>query len=268
MPFLRRNERAAKPRDVGITEARGPYYHTFGLRHVSDLLDVAGAYVDWLKIPAPSLALLPRDQLRKLSELCHDHDVRMSAGGLIETVVTQGARAVDQYFDTLPSLGVDVVEVSAGMISLPTADFLRLVKRAKQTGLVVKAEVGIQFGAGGTSSVESLASEGTGSVEFAIQRGRAALDAGADMVILESEGVTESVGAWRTDVISSFVNAFGIERMMFEAADPPVFEWYIKNFGAEVNLFVDHSQVLMLESVRSGLWGSHSLWNRVITYKG
>ena len=43
---------------------------------------------------------------------------------------------------------------------------------------------------------------------------------------------------------------------MFEAADPEVFAWYVKNYGAEVNLFVDHSQIVQLESLRSGLWGN------------
>ncbi len=47
---------------------------------------------------------------------------------------------------------------------------------------------------------------------------------------------------------------------MFEAADPPVFEWYIKNCGAEVNLFVDHSQIVQLECLRAGLWGTKSSW--------
>ena len=55
---------------------------------------------------------------------------------------------------------------------------------------------------------------------------------------------------------------------MFEAADPEVFAWYIKNYGAEVNLFVDHSQIVQLECLRSGLWGTKSLWGRVVTYKG
>ena len=268
LTFLRRNVRDSKPRHVGITEVRGPYYDTFGARYVEDLLDAAGQYVDWLKVPAPAIALLPRRLLERMAATCHEREVKLSAGGLIELVVTQGAKAVDQYFSALPDVGFDVVEVSAGMISLPTSDFLRLVERAKRTGLTVKAEVGIQFGAGGTSSVDSLAAEGTGSVSFAVQRGRAALDAGADMVILESEGVTESVDSWRTDVVSAFAEAFGLERLMFEAADPRVFEWYVKHYGADVNLFVDHSQVLMLESVRSGLWASHSLWNRVATYKG
>ena len=36
----------------------------------------------------------------------------------------------------------------------------------------------------------------------------------------------------------------------------------------EVNLFVDHSQIVQLECLRSGIWGTKSLWGRVLTYKG
>jgi hypothetical protein len=41
-----------------------------------------------------------------------------------------------------------------------------------------------------------------------------------------------------------------------------------KNYGAEVNLFVDHSQIVQLECLRSGIWGTKSLWGRILTYKG
>ncbi len=58
-----------------------------------------------------------------------------------------------------------------------------------------------------------------------------------------------------------------LEKVMFEAADPDVFGWYIKNYGPEVNLFVDHSQIVQLECLRSEIWGTHSLWGRVLTYK-
>ena len=53
---------------------------------------------------------------------------------------------------------------------------------------------------------------------------------------------------------------------MFEAADPEVFGWYVKNYGPEVNLFVDHSQIVQLECLRRGIWGTKSLWGRVLTY--
>ena len=43
--------------------------------------------------------------------------------------------------------------------------------------------------------------------------------------------------------------------MMFEAADPEVFAWYIKHYGPEVNLFVDHSQIVQLESSAAGNLG-------------
>ncbi len=32
------------------------------------------------------------------------------------------------------------------------------------------------------------------------------------------------------------------------ADDPDVFAWYIRSYGPEVNLFVDHSQIVQLES--------------------
>jgi phosphosulfolactate synthase (CoM biosynthesis protein A) len=48
--------------------------------------------------------------------------------------------------------------------------------------------------------------------------------------------------------------------------DPEVLGWYLKNYGPEVNLFVDHSQIVQLESLRRGIWGTKSLWGRVVTY--
>jgi phosphosulfolactate synthase (CoM biosynthesis protein A) len=58
-----------------------------------------------------------------------------------------------------------------------------------------------------------------------------------------------------------------LEPVMFEAADPAVFSWYVQNYGPEVNLFVDHSQIVQLECLLSGIWGTNDLWGRVLTYK-
>jgi phosphosulfolactate synthase (CoM biosynthesis protein A) len=88
------------------------------------------------------------------------------------------------------------------------------------------------------------------------------------IIMIESEGITENVKAWRTDVVAKIINALGLEKPMFEAADPDVFSWYIKNYRAEVNVFVDHSQIVQLECLRSGIWGTKSLWGRILTYKG
>src|SRR5438094_283380 len=85
--------------------------------------------------------------------------------------------------------------------------------------------------------------------------------------IIESEGLTENVHTSRTEVPARLIDQLGLEKLMFEAADPDVFAWYIKNYGADVNLFVDHSQIVQLECLRAGIWGTKSLWGRVVTYK-
>ena len=85
--------------------------------------------------------------------------------------------------------------------------------------------------------------------------------------MIESEGITESVSHWRSDVAAQFASALGLERIMFEAAEPAVFSWYVKSFGPEVNLFVDHSQIVQLEALRRGLWGTVDLWGKVVTFK-
>jgi len=77
--------------------------------------------------------------------------------------------------------------------------------------------------------------------------------------MIESEGITENVTTWRTDVVAKIIKAIGLEKPMFEAGDPDVFAWYIKNYGALVNLFVDHSQIVQLETLRVRIWVTNSL---------
>jgi len=267
-PFLRLNDRPAKPRQRGITEIRGPYYTPMGSRYLQDILETMGWYVDALKFAGGSFSLMPRQSIKELLDLCHAHNVLVSTGGFIEHVLTQGPDVVARYIEECKSLGFDIIEISSGFITIPPDDWLRLIDKVQKAGLKAKPEVGIQFGAGGATSAEELAAEGTRDPDGAIAQARRFLDAGAYMIMIESEGITENVKSWRTDVPAKFVNALGTEKIMFEAADPDVFAWYIKNYGAEVNLFVDHSQIVQLECLRSGLWGTKSLWGRVVTYKG
>jgi len=265
--FLNRNHRQVKPRSVGITEIRGPYYTPMGKRYLEDVLETMGEYIDTLKFAGGSFTLIPRPALIELLELCHGHDVQVSTGGFIEHVLAQGAGAVDRYIKECREVGFDVIEISCGFITIPVGDWLRLVEKVQQSGLKAKPEVGIQFGAGGATKAEELGTEGTRDPRWCIQLAQKFLNAGADQIMIESEGITESVRTWRTDVPAQFADALGLEKIMFEAADPDVFSWYIRNYGPEVNLFVDHSQIVQLECLRSGLWGTAGTWGRILTYK-
>ena len=265
--FIKTNERPDKPRTRGITEIRGPYYTPMGRRYLEDVLETMGAYVDSLKFAGGSFTLMPRAALTEIIDLAHRHGVLVSTGGFIEYVLTQGTAAVDAYIRACQEVGFDIIELSSGFITIPTDDWLRLVERVQQAGLKAKPEVGIQFGAGGASAIADLEAEGTRDVAWAIAQARRFLDAGAYMLMIESEGITENVRTWRTDVAARIITALGLERVMFEAADPAVFTWYVKNYGPAVNLFVDHSQIVQLECLRSGIWGTADTWGRIVTYQ-
>jgi phosphosulfolactate synthase (CoM biosynthesis protein A) len=222
--FLPINKRESKPRKRGLTEIRGPYYSVVGRRYLEDLFETMGAYVDSLKFAGGAFTLMPERAVRDIIELCHKHEVLVSTGGFVERVLVQGDDAVRKYVAHCKKLGFDIIEISAGFVSIPTDDWLRLLELVRKSGLKAKPEVGIQFGAGGASAREELKAEGTRDPSC-------------------------------------------MEKLMFEAADPEVFEWYIKNYGADVNLFVDHSQIVQLECLRAGIWGTKSLWGRVVSYK-
>jgi phosphosulfolactate synthase (CoM biosynthesis protein A) len=261
------NERQRKPRSQGITEIRGPYYTPLGRRYLTDLLETMGEHVDSLKFAGGSFALMPRATVREMIELAHQHAVLVSTGGFIEYLLTQRPAGVAAYIDECRALGFDTIELSAGFISLPVEDWLRLMERVHEAGLKARPELSLQWGAGGGSRVEDLQAAGSRPADWLILQARRFLDAGASLIMIESEGITENVDSWRTDVLVRIVAELGLERLIFEAADPDVFGWYVENFGAEVNLFVDHSQIVQLEALRRGIWGTTRQWGRVVTFK-
>lgn len=182
----------------------------------------------------------------------------------------------------------DVLELSSGFLSIPTEDWASLVEFTAAHGLKPKPEVGIQWGAGGDASVEELESAGTRDPKWLIDRANTFLQAGAyvrsivhdkpwsddganafvQMIMIESEGITENVKSWRTDVISAVTSALPTDKIMFEAAEPDVFAYHIQNQGARANLFIDHSQIVQLACLRRGIWGTGSTFARVVTFEG
>lgn len=212
--------RPGKPRSRGVTEIRGPYYDAYGRRHLEDVLETMGAYVDTLKFAGGSFVLMPRRAVAELIELCHAHEVLVSTAGFLEYVLTQGPTAVDRYLEEARELGFDIIEISSGFVTLLADDLVALTERVLEAELKPKPEVGIQFGAGGASTIEALEAEGVRDVSQAIELAKRHLDAGAELVMIESEGITEQVREWRTDAVARIATELGLERVMFEAAEP------------------------------------------------
>ena len=266
--FLHHNERPEKPREKGITEMRGPYYDPMGSRELRDILETMGWYVDIYKFSGGSFALMPEEAVRKLIAICHDFDVKVSTGGFLENVLVRDNDKVEQYVEECAELGFDIVEISSGFLAIDSDDMVAMTEMVDGVdGVKPKPEINVQFGAGGASSPEDL-EEGQQDPEMAIHEGERHLEAGAELLMVEAEGITEEVHEWRTDVAYQIANELGAENCVFEAPGPEMFEWYIKNFGPNVNLFVDNSQIVELECMRSGLWGKTTSWGRTVTYSG
>ena len=264
--FLRLNDRPEKPRDRGITEIRGPYYDPMGPRELRDILETMGHWVDIYKFSGGSFALMPEDSVRELIETCHEFDVKVSTGGFIEHVLAADNDLVEEYIAESADIGFDILEISSGFLAIDTDDLVALTELATEYDIQPKPEINVQFGAGGASSEESLLEETQQDPELAVEEGRRHLDAGAELLMVEAEGITENVTDWRTDVAYTLANQLGLENLVFEAPGPEMFEWYIKNFGPNVNLFIDNSQIVECECMRSGLWGKKSSWGRVVSY--
>ncbi|KIW51146.1 hypothetical protein PV05_09895 [Exophiala xenobiotica] len=267
--FIRHNPRTPKPRDKGVTEIRGPYYSAYGKRHLQDVLETMGYHVDGLKFAGGSFSMMPESAVRELVDLAHQYDVYVSTGGWMEHILTQpdAHSAVDKYLRKCKDIGFDVIELSSGFLSFPPDDWLRLVDKVHSMGLKAKPELGIQFGAGGDTAAEDLEAAGTSDPSKVVNLGKKFIEAGVERMMIESEGITENVKSWRTDVIQAILRDLPQEKVMFEAADPPVFNWYVREFGIDVNLFVDHSQIVQLTCLRSGIWGMADTFGKIVSYR-
>jgi len=195
-----------------------------------------------------------------------------SQGGWIEHLLTHPSPhdIITRYLTKCRSLGFDVIEISSGFLSIPADDWLRLVDLVHSEGLIAKPEIGIQFGAGGDTDVASLESVegGTSGPEKVVALGKKFIaQCGVERIMIESEGITENVRKWRTDVVRGILEGLPKENVMFEAAEPKVFNWYVREFGADVNLFVDHSQIVQLSALREGIWGMGDTWGRVVSFR-
>ncbi len=271
--FIKLRELPPKPRETGVIEIRGPYYTPVTVNYLKSLLDDWSDYFDGVKFAGGSFRLLTVKKLKEFIKLCHDYNVYVSTGGWVERVLINGHEAVDKYLEECKAVEFDLVEISSGMapeiMKMPLEDKIELVRQVRKLGMKPKPEVSLVAGAGAGTHVTGYGLEYRSFEEF-LKEAQAYLKAGAHILMIESEGLTEDLPPekWRLDIIKKLIDKLGYKNLMFEAADPPVFKWFLKHVGRDVNLFIDHSQVVEFNAWRLGLWGDRDLWKgKKITYK-
>ncbi len=89
-----------------------------------------------------------------------------------------------------------------------------------------------------------------------------------DKVIIPDFGSNKANLVYVGPIVREVTSDRNFDSFMFEASDPPVFKWYLKQFGSEVNLFIDHSQIVEFTAWKTQLWGDRDIWkDKTLSYK-
>jgi phosphosulfolactate synthase len=239
-PLLDLPERSDKPREQGLTHVldRG-----LSVAEVEGMAEVAGEYVDVVKL-GWGTALASGNLERKL-ECYRRHELPVMFGGtLTELAIAQDR--LDQLVDWMRELGLRYIEISDGTIELRHDDKLELIRRLSGE-FTVLSEVG--------SKDDTRIMAPYRWVEQ-IQR---ELEAGAWKVIAEAResgtaGIFRHDGEVRMGLIDEIVHAVAPEQILFEAPQKDQQVWFVRRFGANVNLGnITPEDVLSLETIRVGL---------------
>ncbi|KTD23486.1 phosphosulfolactate synthase [Legionella lansingensis] len=263
-----------KPRDTSLTEIRGAYYEAFTVGQFKELLSTWGYYIDGLKFAGGVQALLAPTTVKEFTQLAHEHSVYVNTGGFIERIVIQDPKNVDHYLRETRALGFDVVEVSSGMFEHPDcfslADQIKLVQKIEKLGLKAKPEITIMSGVGGGIQEFDYQQKAkpTKSLAQMLEEAERFFDAGAFMLMVESEGITEGIpnpDDWRKDIIFALIDKFGVDKLMFEVSPEDdearkTFKWYLKNVSYDINLMMNAKNIVEFNAWRLQLWGDSDLW--------
>ena len=252
-------QRPGKPRTRGITYVRD---RGLGIKSLVDAFEASADYIDIMKLAAFAPRLQTKKLIAEKAAVCKDFNVGFAMGGpLLENALLQGRDTVHRFLDQVQGFGIQYLEVCRSMIYLPLADLCELVKEVKARGIHPIAEVGVAYGITADEKVNL-------DLDRLLTAMKACLEAGAWKVLLESEGITESrhPAEYRYDIVSKIAAAIDIDRLMIEADDVAVYTRYICDHGPQINLFVDITRALALESSRLGAWGKHQTMARTAIY--
>ena len=239
--FLQLPPRSVKPRQQGITHVldRG-----LSVAEVDGLVEVAGGFVDLVKLGwGTSVATA---NLRPKLERYREHGIPVVLGGsLTELAIAQDR--LEELIEWVKQLGLEHFEISDGTIALEHDQKVAMIERLAGD-FTVLSEVGSK--------------DDTGAITppyLWVEQMRRELEAGAWKVIAEGResgtaGIFRPSGEVREGLIGEIVHEIDPGRILFDAPRKDQQVWFVKRFGADVNLGnVPTDEVLALETLRLGL---------------
>lgn len=215
------------------------------IREVEDFIEVAGDYVDIVKLGWSTSYVVPN--LKKKLEVYRASGIPVYFGGtLFEAFIIRNQ--FEEYRRILDEFGMEHAEVSDGSIELDHDLKCGYIRTLAQQ-VTVLSEVG------------SKDDQKIIPPYKWISLMQAELDAGAWKVIGEAReggnvGLFRSTGEVRSGLVEEILTRIPFEKIIWEAPQKEQQVWFIKLLGANVNLGnISPKEVVPLETIRLGLRG-------------
>lgn len=240
LPFL--PERTAKPRNSGLTMVMDK---GLSIREAEDFISVGCEYTDFVKLGFGTSLITPGFD-KKIQIYKKGGVIPYFGGTLFEAFIIRNM--FKEYIDFLDKYEVELVEVSDGSYDIEHQRKLEYISRLAERFTVI-------------SEVGSKKADVIYSPEEWVSMMKSELTAGSIKVIAEAResgttGIYNEDGSINKRIISAISEHVKLENVLWEAPLKSQQAWFIKNFGANVNLGnIAPAEIIPLESLRLGLRG-------------
>lgn len=240
LPFI--PERPSKPRNSRLTMVMDK---GLSVREAEDFMSVGSEYTDFVKLGFGTSLITPGFE-KKIKVYKKAGCIPYFGGTLFEAFIIRNM--FREYVELLDKHEIDLVEISDGSYDFEHSRKLEYINTLAKRGTVI-SEVGSK-----KKDVIYSPSEWAAMM-------KSELDAGSKKVIAEAResgtiGIYNDDGSVNMPVIKEISDNVQLENVIWEAPLKSQQVWFIKNFGANVNLGnIAPNEIIPLESLRCGLRG-------------
>jgi len=235
-------DRPLKPRNSGITMVMDK---GLSIREAEDFMSVGNEYTDFVKLGFGTSLITPGFE-QKIALYKRSGAIPYFGGTLFEAFIIRNM--FKEYVEFLDRHEIEFVEVSDGSYDIDHKRKLDYISRLAERGTVI-------------SEVGSKKKEVVYSPDEWVDMMKAELKAGSVKVIAEAResgttGIYNEDGSINNEIIDAISEHVKLENVIWEAPLKSQQAWFIKHFGANVNLGnIAPNEIIPLESLRLGLRG-------------
>lgn len=215
------------------------------IREAEDFMSVGSEYTDYVKLGFGTSLITPGFE-KKIAIYKKAGAKPYFGGTLFEAFIIRNM--FSEFIDFLDKHEIEVVEVSDGSYDFEHKRKLEYINKLTERGTVI-------------SEVGSKKKNVVYTPEEWVAMMKAELGAGSVKVIAEAResgtiGIYNEDGSINNEIICGIAEHVKLENVIWEAPLKSQQSWFIKNFGANVNLGnIAPHEIIPLESLRLGLRG-------------